>query len=156
MATVTSAGILLYRRRPGTEVLLGHPGGPFWAGKDEHAWTIPKGEHGPGEDAFAAARREFAEELGTPAPDVTYLDLGTQRLRAGKVVHVWAGEADLEADHITSNTFELEWPPRSGRRQAFAEIDRAGWFDVGRARVKLVTAQAVFLDRLLAALTGGG
>jgi predicted NUDIX family NTP pyrophosphohydrolase len=144
-----SAGLLLFRRRPEVEVLIGHMGGPFWARKDAHAWTIPKGEHPPEEDAFAAARREFAEEFGAPAPDLHYVDLGTARLSGGKELHVWAGEADFDETAIISNTFELEWPPHSGRREAFPEIDRAQWFNPASARVKLVASQSIFIDRLL-------
>ena len=158
MVAKLSAGLLLYRRVPDLEVLLGHMGGPFWSRKDEHAWSIPKGEYEPDEDAFAAARREFAEELGSPAPeldhlDLGYLDLGSIRLSGGKVLTVWAGEADLDATKIVSNTFDLEWPPRSGRVQAFPEIDRAEWFAPEAARIKLVASQAVFIERLIAALT---
>lgn len=147
-----SAGLLLLRRTSGLEVLLGHMGGPFWARKDERAWSIPKGEFGPDEDAFAAARREFAEEFGSPAPDVDYLDLGNARLPGGKVLQVWAGESDFDADTIVSNLFEVEWPPRSGRMQAFPEIDRAAWFTAEVAEVKLVASQTQFVDRLRAAL----
>jgi predicted NUDIX family NTP pyrophosphohydrolase len=144
----TSAGILLYRMRSaGPEVLLGHMGGPFWARKDDGAWSIPKGEHDPDEDAEAAARREFAEELGLPVPATELIPLG--ELRARKVLTVWAAEGDLDVDAVVSNTFELEWPPRSGRRQEFPEIDRAAWFDVGTARAKIVAGQRPFLDRLL-------
>jgi predicted NUDIX family NTP pyrophosphohydrolase len=145
-----SAGLLLYRAGSARlEVLLGHMGGPFWARKDDGAWSVPKGEYGPDEDAFAAARREFAEELGSPAPDVDYVDLGTVRQRAGKIVQVWAGAADFDPSTLVSNTFELEWPPRSGRMQAFPEIDRVAWFDLELARAKLVAGQVAFLDRLL-------
>jgi predicted NUDIX family NTP pyrophosphohydrolase len=143
---------LLFQRRPTLEVLLGHMGGPFWAAKDDRAWSIPKGEYGPAEDAFAAARREFAEELGSPAPDLTYLDLGHARLSGGKVLTVWAGEADFDASRSVSNTFELEWPPRSGRMQTFPEIDRAAWFTSELAGTKLVASQVVFVDRLIDAL----
>jgi predicted NUDIX family NTP pyrophosphohydrolase len=144
-----SAGLLLYRGGGDRlEVLLGHMGGPFWARKDDGAWSVPKGEFESDEDAFAAARREFAEELGSPAPDVDYVDLGIVRQRAGKTVQVWAGAADFDTSTVVSNTFELEWPPRSGRMQAFPEIDRAAWLDLELARVKLVAGQVVFLDRL--------
>jgi predicted NUDIX family NTP pyrophosphohydrolase len=144
-----SAGILLYRRgERGTEVLLVHPGGPFWVKKDEGAWSIPKGLCEPGEDAFAAARREFAEEMGTPPPDGPALELGEVRQRSGKRVVAWAVEGDLDPATVVSNTFELEWPPRSGRMQAFPEIDRAEWFDLDTARRKLVRAQAALIDAL--------
>ncbi|HEY8300326.1 MAG TPA: NUDIX domain-containing protein [Jatrophihabitans sp.] len=146
----TSAGIVLYRRTPTLQVLLGHMGGPFFARKDDGAWSIPKGEYGPDEDAFAAAVREFAEELGTPAPSSGHVALGEVRQANGKRVSAWAVEGDLDADAIVSNTFELEWPPRSGRRMSFPEVDRAAWFDVAAARPKLVTGQAELLDRLVA------
>ncbi len=148
-----SAGILLYRRTPGLQVLLGHMGGPFWARRDEGAWSIPKGEHDDGEDALDAARREFAEELGSPVPSTALLPLG--ELRAGsKVLTVWAAEGDLDADAVVSGTFPLEWPPRSGRVQHFPEVDRAAWFGLDEARAKLVTGQVPYLDRLEALLGG--
>jgi predicted NUDIX family NTP pyrophosphohydrolase len=145
----TSAGILLWRRAEGgPEVLIGHMGGPFWAKKDAGAWSIPKGEYGPGEDPFAVALREFEEELGTPVPAVDLLPLGELRTTSSKVLTVWAAEGDLDARRCVSNTFELEWPPRSGQVQQFPEIDRAAWFCVAQARTKLVTGQVGFLDRL--------
>ncbi|NEK87626.1 NUDIX domain-containing protein [Blastococcus saxobsidens] len=151
MPPVRSSGVLLYRRTGGrVEVLLGHMGGPFWAKKDDGAWSIPKGEHDPDEDAEAAARREFAEELGCPVPAAELHSLG--EVKGRKLLAVWAGEGDLDAAAITSNTFELEWPPRSGRLQQFPEIDRAAWFDLDTARTKLVKAQLPFLDRLAAHL----
>ncbi|MFI2705403.1 NUDIX domain-containing protein [Cellulosimicrobium composti] len=146
-----SAGLVLYRIRDGVvEVLLGHMGGPLWARKDAGGWTIPKGEVEPGEDGLAAALREFAEELGVPAPDAAApdLDLGTVRQRAGKLVSAWAREADLDVTAIASNTFALEWPPRSGRMQEFPELDRAAWFPVARARGLVVSGQVPLLDRL--------
>jgi predicted NUDIX family NTP pyrophosphohydrolase len=144
-----SAGILLYRIRDGEpEVLIVHPGGPFWARKDAGAWSIPKGEHDDDEDAQACALREFEEETGTALTPAALADLGTVRLKSGKLVAAWAVEGDLDADTITSNTFELEWPPRSGRTQEFPEVDRAGWFGLAAARDKLNPAQAAFLDRL--------
>ena len=151
-----SAGILLYRR-PGQEpeVLLVHPGGPFWARKDDGAWSIPKGEYADDEDPRAAALREFEEELGT-APSVgadALLDLGEVRQRSGKVVAAYALEGDLDASAISSNTFPMEWPPRSGRTQDFPEVDRAGWFAPADARAKLNPAQAELIDRLLERLT---
>jgi predicted NUDIX family NTP pyrophosphohydrolase len=148
-----SAGILLYRRGPGGEVqvLLGHMGGPFWARKDAGAWSIPKGEHDDGEDALDAARREFAEELGSPVPATTLVPLG--ELRAGaKLLTVWAAEGDLDADAVVSGTFPLDWPPRSGRVQHFPEVDRAAWFGLDEARTRLVAGQVPYLDRLRAVL----
>ena len=155
MAAKLSAGILLFRRAHAgeIEVLLAHPGGPFWAKKDAGSWSIPKGEHGEDEDALGAARREFAEELGHEVPAGEAVDLGTVTQSSGKRVRAWAVEGDLDVAHIESNTFELEWPPRSGRRASFPEIDRAAWFDVRVARAKLVAAQAAFLERLLAHLS---
>jgi predicted NUDIX family NTP pyrophosphohydrolase len=152
-ATASSAGLLLYREREGAlQVLLGHMGGPFWARKDAGAWTIPKGELDAGEQPEAAARREFAEELGHDPPAGELLDLGEIRQRAGKRVRAFALRGDFDPAALRPGTFELEWPPRSGRRQAFPEIDRVAWFDDATARAKLVTAQAQLLDRLAAAL----
>jgi predicted NUDIX family NTP pyrophosphohydrolase len=145
-----SAGILLYRLRgERLEVLLVHPGGPFWAKKDLGAWSIPKGEHDAEEEALACALREFEEETGTaPSPgDLT--DLGSVRQKSGKVVQAWALEGDLDADTIRSNTFTMEWPPRSGRQSEFPEVDRAAWFGVAEARERINPAQAAFLDRLV-------
>ena len=142
---------MLYRFRADVvEVLPGHMGGPLWARKDAGGWTIPKGEVEPGEDEHAAALREFAEELGVPAPAgaAPDLDLGTVRQRAGKLVAAWAREADLDVTTIASNTFALEWPPRSGRMQEFPELDRAGWFALARARGLVVAGQVPLLDRL--------
>jgi predicted NUDIX family NTP pyrophosphohydrolase len=145
-----SAGILLHRAgAQGREVLIGHMGGPFWARKDAGGWSIPKGEYEPGEDAFGIACREFEEELGTPVPAADFLPLGDLRTTSSKVLTVWAAEGDLDASAAVSNTFELEWPPRSGRLQEFPEIDRAAWFPVQEARGKLVKGQVGFLDRLL-------
>ena len=144
-----SAGILLHRRREGgVEVLLVHPGGPFWARKDRGAWSIPKGEFDEGDDPRACALREFAEETGTRLPDGAMDELGSVRLKSGKLVLAFALEGDVDPATISSNTFELEWPPRSGRTQSFPEVDRAGWFDLPTAREKLNPAQAVFVDRL--------
>lgn len=146
----TSAGILLWRRTEGgPEVLIGHMGGPFWAKKDAGGWSIPKGEYDPGEAPFAVACREFEEELGTPVPAADFLPLGELRTTSSKVLTVWAAEGELDVTTAVSNTFELEWPPRSGRIQEFPEIDRAGWFPVEEARTKLVKGQVGFLDRLL-------
>ena len=135
------------------EVLLVHPGGPFWARRDAGAWSIPKGEYSDGEDPLDAARREFAEELGSRAPDGDPADLGEIRQKSGKVVHGWALAGDLDAGAIQSNTFTLEWPPRSGRMREFPEVDRAEWFELERAREKINPAQAAFLDRLAEAAT---
>ena len=149
----TSAGVLLWRRGPGgPEVLIGHMGGPFWARKDDGAWSIPKGEHGPEEDPVAVALREFEEETGSPVPASDLVPLGQVRQSGGKVLTAWAAEGDLDADATTSNTFELEWPPRSGRVQEFPEIDRTAWVPLDVARVKLVKGQLPLLDRLIAAL----
>ncbi len=140
------------RAEAGVEVLIGHMGGPFWAKKDAGGWSIPKGEYEPGEDAFAVACREFEEELGTPVPAQVFLPLGELRTTSSKVLTVWAAEGDLDAGTCVSNTFELEWPPRSGRVQEFPEIDRAAWFGLDEARAKLVKGQIGFLDRLAAQL----
>jgi predicted NUDIX family NTP pyrophosphohydrolase len=148
-----SAGLVLYRLRQGSlEVLLVHPGGPFWANKDLGAWSIPKGEYGVGDDPLACALREFEEETGHPPPRERLLALGAIRQRGGKALTAWAAEGDLDADAITSNTFTIQWPPRSGIQREFPEVDRAGWFDPATARQKLLAAQAELVDRLLAAL----
>src|SRR6478672_11788044 len=144
-----SAGILLFRRGSDSlEVLLVHPGGPFFARKDDGSWSIPKGLYEDGEEPLAAARREFEEELGSPCPGGDALELGEIRQKSGKRVIAWAIEGDLDAASIVSNTFELEWPPRSGRVQTFPEVDRAAWFTLDAARTKILAAQAPFLDRL--------
>jgi predicted NUDIX family NTP pyrophosphohydrolase len=149
----TSAGLLMFRGAGGAlEVLLVHPGGPFWANKDEGAWTIPKGEALPGEDLFARAQIEFEEELGVK-PAGNWIALDAIKQRGGKTVHAWAFEGDLPVSFKPrSNLFELEWPPRSGKRQQFPEIDRAEFFPEEIARRKLNPAQVLFLDRLRAAL----
>ncbi len=148
--TRVSAGLLMYRLAGGElQVLLAHPGGPFLRNKDEGAWSIPKGEHDPDEEPRAAAAREFAEELGSPPPDgAAPLELGEVRQKGGKVVAAWALEGDLDASAIASNTFTMEWPPRSGRTQEFPEVDRAEWFSLDAAREKINPAQAELLDRL--------
>jgi predicted NUDIX family NTP pyrophosphohydrolase len=150
----TSAGILLYRRRAGAlEVLLGHMGGPYWAGKDEGAWSLPKGEHGPDEQPFDAALREFHEELGVEVPAHTgVLALGSVRQSGGKLVTAFAIEGELAAGDVVSNMVSIEWPRRSGRTIEVPEMDRVGWFGVDEARRLVVKAQAEFLDRLLSAL----
>jgi predicted NUDIX family NTP pyrophosphohydrolase len=146
-----SAGLLVFREgAAGIEVLLVHPGGPFWAKRDDGAWSIPKGEYGPGEDPFEVARREFLEELGVEPPDpAAAIHLGEVRQSNGKVVTAWALPGDVDVSLVRSNTFTMEWPPRSGRVQEFPEVDRAEWFDPVTARRKLIAAQAAFVDRLL-------
>jgi predicted NUDIX family NTP pyrophosphohydrolase len=150
MAT-TSAGLLLYRRTAdgGIEVLLGHMGGPFWARKNEGAWTVLKGELDAGEEPHDAAVREVAEELGLALPPGTDIDLGEVRQKSGKRVLAWAREADVDPAQARSNTVEVEWPPRSGRRIEVPEIDRVAWFMPDDARRLVVSAQAAFVDRLL-------
>lgn len=151
-----SAGILAYREDVdgGLEVLLVHPGGPYWRHRDREAWSLPKGEHGTEEDPLEAARREFAEELGVELrlPQGAFIPLGTVRQKGGKRVRAWAVETDLEVEAVRSNTFRMEWPPRSGRTQDFPEVDRAGWFSPERAREMLLPAQVPFVDRLLETL----
>lgn len=148
-----SAGLLMFRRRSGgIEVLIGHMGGPWWARRDEAAWSIPKGQPDDGETLEDAARREFTEELGLPVPDGEWLALGEQRQRSGKVVTIWALEAEVDLEAFTPGTFETQWPPRSGAVQSFPEIDRIGWFAPDDARPKLAAGQRVLIDRLLAEL----
>lgn len=158
MPTARSAGLLLYRLEGAEpEVLLAHMGGPFWARKDAQAWSIPKGEYRPDEDALAAARREFEEEMGSPAPDAPVVPLGEVRQAGGKVITAWAMAGDFDPSRLRSNTFALEWPPRSGRLREFPEVDRADWFDLKTARQKLVRGQLPFLDRLMErAISDGG
>jgi predicted NUDIX family NTP pyrophosphohydrolase len=147
-----SAGLLLYRSGDdgSTSVLLVHPGGPFWKNKDAGAWSIPKGEYPAGEDPQMHAEREFAEELGLPVPDGPRIALGQARQSSGKIVHAWAVKvADLAIARVESNTFEMEWPPRSGVIARFPEVDRAEWVTIAQARQRLVGGQVVFLDRLL-------
>jgi predicted NUDIX family NTP pyrophosphohydrolase len=148
-----SAGLLVHRERNGgREVLLVHPGGPMWAKRDAGAWSIPKGEFEPGEDALAAAKREFEEELGTAAPDGPLNDLGEVKQKSGKIVSAWAVAGDLDVTEITSNTVEVQWPPRSGKMLEIPEVDRAEWFAIDQAREKINPAQAELLDRLVAIL----
>ncbi|WP_285743736.1 NUDIX domain-containing protein [Lentzea sp. NBRC 105346] len=143
-----SAGILLFRRNPEVEVLLGHMGGPFWARKDDGAWTIPKGEYLDDEEALAAAQREWVEELGVPVPSGDLTELGEVKQSGGKVVTVWALEGDLDLDQVVLGTFEMEWPKGSGKMKTFPELDKVAWFGLDDARAKMVSAQRAFLDRL--------
>jgi predicted NUDIX family NTP pyrophosphohydrolase len=146
----TSAGLLMYRHvNDALEVLLAHPGGPLFARKDAGAWTVPKGEYGSDEEPLAAARREFEEETGFPPAATEYLDLGSVTQRGGKTVRAWAFAGDWDVRELRSNTFSLEWPPRSGRQQEFPEIDRMQFFALDAAREKLNPAQVDFLDRLV-------
>jgi predicted NUDIX family NTP pyrophosphohydrolase len=149
----TSAGLLMYRRTPDgvLQVLLAHPGGPFWRNKDDGAWTLPKGEYEAPEEALAAARREFAEETGFDAPG-PYLPLGEVKQKSGKRVAAWAFRGDCDPAALRCNSFEVEWPPKSGKRQSFPEIDRAAWFALDEARAKILPAQRDLLDRLEAVL----
>ncbi len=150
-----SAGLLVYRLRDGAaEVLLVHPGGPFWAKKDAGAWSIPKGEAAPGEDLLARARQEFREETGF-AVEGAFQRLAPVKQRGGKIVHAWAAAGDVDAERIVSNTFTLEWPPHSGNHREFPEVDRAGWFDFATAREKLLHAQIPLLDQLETLLARG-
>ena len=153
--TKRSAGVLLWQReRRGIRVLLVHPGGPFWAKKDDGAWSIPKGEFGEGEEALAVARRELVEELGPAAQrlaaahDEAFVPLGEVKQRGGKLVAGFALEADFDVTQLASNSFELEWPPRSGRKRAFPEVDRAGWFGLDDARVKILVGQLPFVTAI--------
>jgi predicted NUDIX family NTP pyrophosphohydrolase len=150
-----SAGILLWRRSRGSlQVLLGHQGGPLFVRKDVDHWSVLKGEIEPDEEELAVARREFEEETGHPVPDGPTIELGEIQQKGGKCVVAWAVEGDLDPTTAVSNTFEMEWPPKSGRLQAFPEIDRVEWFDLPTARVKIKAAQTPFLDRLVAASAG--
>ena len=148
MAT-KSAGILLYRRTGNSlQVFLVHPGGPFFKNKDLGAWSIPKGEFSDDEDALTAAKREFAEETGQ-AIDGDFIELKPVKLKSGKTVYAWAVEGDIDHETITSNLFEMEWPPKSGKKQSFPEIDRAGWFELEEAKLKINVAQAGFIEELI-------
>jgi len=146
-----SAGLMIYRKKNlELEVLIVHPGGPFWAKKDKGAWSIPKGEVEDGEaDLLAVAKREFAEETGQPVPEGEYLELGSVKNKSGKVIHAWAVEGDLDAAQIKSNVFAMEWPPKSGQQQEFPEVDRAGWFVPDKAQEKLNPAQVSLIDHLI-------
>jgi predicted NUDIX family NTP pyrophosphohydrolase len=149
MAKKLSAGLLLFREvNAQVEVFLVHPGGPFWARKDEGAWSIPKGEYSANEDPMEAAKREFKEETGVEAAG-DFLALGESKQPGGKLVTAWAVESDLDPGAIQSNTFSLEWPPKSGKVQEFPEVDRAGWFPLPEARTKILKGQVPFLDRLI-------
>jgi len=145
-----SAGVLLYRSGGGiVEVLIAHPGGPFWARKDNGVWSIPKGEYTEGEDPWTAAQREFSEEIGLPVPAGPRIDFGPLKQPSGKVVTAFAVQGDLDVTEARSNTFELEWPKGSGTMREFPEVDRVSWFAVAQARTKLLKGQRAFLDRLM-------
>ena len=145
---IISAGLLAYRRREGKlEVFLVHPGGPFYKKKDEGVWSIPKGEFDNGESPIDAARREFTEETGFPA-EGEFIPLGEAKQRSGKLVHAWAFETDFDAARMQSNTFRMEWPPKSGQTAEFPEVDRGEWFDLTEARRKMLAGQVVFLEAL--------
>jgi predicted NUDIX family NTP pyrophosphohydrolase len=151
-----SGGILLYRQvASGLEVLLAHPGGPYFRDRDEGHWTVPKGEPDPDEPLLEAAVREFAEETGLPLPDGARVELGSVTQKGGKVVHAWAVEGDLDPAAAQSNLVDIEWPPRSGRRPAFPEIDRVAWFDPAEARRRIKAAQIPLIDRLEEVLAAG-
>ena len=155
MTTKQSAGLLMYRKRgDSVEVLLVHPGGPFWAKKDLGSWSMPKGEFSQDEDALKAARREFEEETGS-LPTGQFVRLGAIRQPSGKLIHAWAFEGDLNARKIKSNTFSVEWPPQSGKQQEFPEVDRADWFTIETAREKITKGQVEFLDELVRVLESG-
>lgn len=144
-----STGLLLYRHSDkGLEVLLVHPGGPFWARKDKGAWSVPKGEYKEDEDPFAAAKREFAEETGQPAPEGEYIDLGEFSRKDGKTIKAWALNSEFDVNKIKSNTFEMEWPPKSGQKQEFLEVDKAAWVAISKAPGKMHKGQNVFIERL--------
>ncbi len=150
----SSAGILIYKIAADGQllVLLVHPGGPFWAKKDQGVWSIPKGEHHADEVPLAAAKREFQEETGQPLPEGNYLDLGQIKRQDGKIISVWAIRGDIDAAKVKSNQFSMEWPPHSGKQQSFPEVDRAGWFSLPEAVTKLSSGQSSFLVRLVEAL----
>jgi predicted NUDIX family NTP pyrophosphohydrolase len=144
-----SSGVLLYRfAGPDAQVLLVHPGGPYWRNKDLGAWSIPKGEYSPDEEPLAVARREFEEELGTRPPEQGFEPLGEVHQRGGKIVTAFALAGDFDPACLRSNVFEIEWPPKTGRRQSFPEVDRAGWFTLAEAREKILASQLALIDRL--------
>jgi predicted NUDIX family NTP pyrophosphohydrolase len=147
---ILSAGILVYKttNKGHLEVLLAHPGGPFFIKKDQGVWSIPKGEYHRDETALEAAKREFQEEIGQSVPDNDFLDLGEIKRRDGKVISVWAVSGDIDTEDVKSNQFSMEWPPHSGQQQSFPEVDRAAWFSLPEAALKLSSGQSVFLDRL--------
>ena len=150
-----SAGILLYNFSPEgkLQVLLVHPGGPFWKNKDEGAWSIPKGEYVEGEDALAAAKREFKEETGNELSEGDFIALEPVKIKSGKVISVWAVKGDINLAFIQSNEFEMEWPPRSGKKQLFCEVDKAGWFLIEDAKTKISSGQVAFLEQLVQVIT---
>jgi predicted NUDIX family NTP pyrophosphohydrolase len=151
-----SAGLLLYRHNEASvEVLLVHPGGPFWRNKDDGAWTIPKGEFDD-EDPREAAKREFQEETGSAPPDGQYIPLTPIKQKNGKIVHAWAVEGDFDPASLNSNKFETEWPPRSGRMQKFPEVDRAEWFAPDVAKQKILSGQGALVDELVQRFSGAG
>ena len=152
MARKESAGLLLYRRRGELQIFLVHPGGPYWAKKNFGAWSLPKGEFTEGEDPLSAAKREFTEETGFTV-DGDFRRLEPLKQPGGKVVHAWAIETDCDPGQIKSNSFSLEWPPKSGRIQSFPEVDRAAWFDIPEARTRVLVGQLGFIDQLNSALT---
>lgn len=143
-----SAGILVYRKTDVVEVFLVHPGGPFWAKKDIAAWSIPKGEYSEDEDTLSAAKREFSEEVGQDVPVGELVDLGDFKVSSGKTVHAWAVSGDIDAKHVKSNLFEMEWPPKSGKMQEFPEVDKAGWFPLAVAIQKIVKGQVAIIEKL--------
>lgn len=143
-----SAGLLLYRRREALEVFLVHPGGPYWKNKEAGAWTIPKGEFTDEEDPLSAAKREFGEETGSPAPNGNYMELTPVKQKAGKLIYAWAVEGDIDAANITSNTYRQEWPYKSGKWQTFPEVDKAAWFSIAEAKEMINPAQAMMVEEL--------
>ena len=152
MARKTTAGLLLYRRRGELEIFLVHPGGPFWAKKDVGAWSLPKGEIGDGEDPLQAAKREFTEETGFSI-DGEFRRLNPVKQSGGKIVHAWAIEADCDPAQVRSNLFSMEWPPKSGKKKDFPEVDRAEWFKIPEAGKRIIAAQIGFIDQLISGLT---